>query len=680
MRRLIKHYRVFAVLALSLAAICLHGYPRVIAPPGKRRSAAMPLGDPKIRVVRMAGDNNFPPFEFVSPSGEYKGFNVDIMRAVALELGLDLELIPMPWATVKDALDSGAVDAVQGMKYSAERDRYFDFTRPYFRSTQAIFVRSDNVSISGLDSLTGCSVAVQEGDYGHEVVRGIPGAEPVVFENQESALDALISKSVDAFVGNRYVGHYFAQKKRKTADLKIVGSPIDPTDYAVAVREGNRELVDLLNKGLEAIKKDRTYDKIYEKWFGEEIQPPAAMLKRSFIFLQIVLVAAAAIGLFVLRWNTVLRREVAARTVALARSDALKDQILNSSSAGIVAISSGGRVITANARALELMGANRDRVEGRQWEDSPVADLFDRELVRRGITGAASARNAETRVTRDGKEMVLGYHIDPLHGMDGRERAPRRVRGSAPREGGLRVGVLLTFDDVTENRNLQEALARRDRMEALGKLVAGMAHEIRNPFTSIKAFLEILPQKYDNPSYRAEVLRHVPAEIDRLDGIISEILEYSRPRPPLEESLDVPSLIGDTLALFGPRLNRAGISVETGIAPSLRVRADKGQMKQILINMILNAVEALEGGGSLRILAREENGMAFIRVIDDGPGISEGDLPHVFDPFFTTKEKGSGLGLWIAYELTRENGGDIKIRSVEGLGTEVSLTLRLAGG
>lgn len=641
------------------------------------QASAIPLVDPNTRVVRMAGDNNFPPFEFVSPSGEYKGFNVDIMRAVALELGLDLELIPMPWATVRDALESGTVDAIQGMKYSPDRDKHFDFTKPYFTSAQAIFVRSGNVSISGLDGLAGCKVAVQEGDYGHEVVRGIQAVEPVVFENQESALDALLAETVDAFVGNRYVGHYFAQRKRRTAELKIVGSPIDPTDYAVAVREGNRELVDLLNKGLEAIRKDGTYDKIYEKWFGEEIQPPAAMLKRTLAFLQVVLVAGAVAGLLVVRWNTALRREVAARTVALARSDALKERILDSSSAGIIAVSGAGDVIAANARAVELMGTARERVEGRHWRDTQIATMFDREAVADAFTNGTALHHLETRVTRNGREMVLDYHVGPLYGVEGQHAgvSPTQTRGTpSPYRG----GGLLTFDDVTENRRLQDALARHDRMEALGKLVAGMAHEIRNPLTSIKAFLEVLPLKFGNPAYHAEVVKHVPAEIDRLDGIISEILEYSRPRPPVAESLEVEAIVRDTLALFRPRFEKAGISVETGISPGLRIRADKGQMKQILINMVLNAVEALEDGGTLSVLAVEEDGKALIRLIDDGPGIPQRDLPHVFDPFFTTKDKGSGLGLWIAYELTRQNGGDIEIRSVEGQGTEVRLRLRLA--
>ena len=621
---------------------------------------AIPLREVRARVVRMAGDNNFPPFEFVSPSGEYKGFNVDIMRAVALELGLDLELVPMPWSRVRDALESGAVDAIQGMKYSPERDRYLDFTAPYFRSAQVIFVRADNISVSGLESLSGLRVAVQEGDYGHEVVRRIPGAQAVVFENQESALEALLSGSVDAFVGNRFAGQYVAQRKRRTADLKIVGNPIDPADYAVAVAEGNRELAALLNKGIEAIKKNGTYDKIYAKWFGEELQPPAAFLKRTLLILEAVLLVAAGVGLAVVKWNASLRREVAARTAALARSDALKDQILNSSFEGIVAISEDGRVLAANSRALEIMGSDAMSVMGRHWKETPLGEMFENGLLDETLMRGSSRRNLETRWKKSGEELVLGYNIGPLYGGDDHHG-----------------GVLLAFDDITEDKRLEEALARRDRMEALGELISGIAHEIRNPLTSIRAFLGALPVKYDNPEYRAEVLKHVPAEIDRLNRIITDLLEYSRPRRPVLEEVDIREVVEDILVLFKSRMEEAGISVGLeGAGP--KVRADKGQLKQILINLLLNAVEAMERGGALSILFAVEGGKGVVRIVDQGPGIPEKDLARVFDPFFTTKEKGSGLGLWIAYELTRQNGGEIELRSIEGVGTEVILRFDLA--
>ncbi|NPV70139.1 MAG: transporter substrate-binding domain-containing protein [Firmicutes bacterium] len=655
-----------------LATFWLNAVAFVAAAPGQYDSPGGPgtgtggvvgvrLVETRTRVVRMAGDNNFPPFEFVSASGEYKGFNVDIMRAIALELGLDLELVPMPWASARDALELGFVDAIQGMKYSRERDQVLDFSVPYFRSAQGIFVKSDNLSVSGLESLAGLKVAVQEGDYGHEIVKKIHGVETVVFENQESAMDALLSGAVDAFVGNRFAGQYVAQRRRRTAELKIAGNPIDPADYCVAVKEGNRELASLLNAGLDTIKKKGTYEKIYAKWFGEEIQPPAAGLKRTLAILQGVLAVALVIGLAVVRWNRTLRKEVAVRTAALARSDALKDRILNSSFAGIAAISEDGRVLATNNRALELMGVERAEIQGKPWTDTYLRHMFDGDLIADVLSLGSTYRNLETRLKRNGSEVVLGYNAGPLYAA-----------------GGNHGGALVSFDDITENKQLQATLARRDKMEALGELVSGIAHEIRNPLTAIKAFLEMLPAKYDNESYRAEVTRHVPAEIDRLNRIISDLLEYSRPRRPVEEDVEVRQIIDDILVLFKSRTDGAGVLVSVDVQPTLRVRADKGQLKQIMINLMLNAVEATEGGGRVAVSGAAVDNRGVIAVEDNGPGISEKDLGRVFDPFFTTKEKGSGLGLWIAYELTKENGGDIELRSAEGAGTTVTVRLRLA--
>ncbi|MEW6229685.1 MAG: transporter substrate-binding domain-containing protein, partial [Bacillota bacterium] len=169
-------------------------------------------------VVRIAGDNCFPPYEFLSETGIFRGFNVDLMHAVAIELGLNIELVPMPWSQVRAALEQGKVDAIQGMKYSLERDRIYDFSMPYLTSSQSIFVRRDCVDISELADLKGRRVAVQRGDISHESLSRVKFADPVVFENQEAALEALLAGAVDAFLGNRLAGMYMTQRKMRTSD------------------------------------------------------------------------------------------------------------------------------------------------------------------------------------------------------------------------------------------------------------------------------------------------------------------------------------------------------------------------------------------------------------------------------------------------------------------------------
>ncbi len=187
------------------------------------------------KVIKVAGDNNFPPFEYLSSTGVYTGFNVDVIQAVSLETGLNIEYYPMPWSDALQALREGRVDMVQGMKYSLARSEVYAFTEPYFTSSQGIFVLKDNVSIHTISDLEQRSLVVQKGDIAYDVVGYLNRAKIIQAENQEQAMQLLLDGTVDAFLGNRMTGQYILQKMNRYDEVKIVGTPIEPTDYAMVV-------------------------------------------------------------------------------------------------------------------------------------------------------------------------------------------------------------------------------------------------------------------------------------------------------------------------------------------------------------------------------------------------------------------------------------------------------------
>ena len=210
-------------------------------------------------------------------------------------------------------------------------------------------------------------------------------------------------------------------------------------------------------------------------------------------------------------------------------------------------------------------------------------------------------------------------------------------------------------------------------MVALGNLVACVAHEIRNPLTAIKTFTELIPLKFDNPDFREKISIYVPREIERLNNIINDLLNYSHPRKSCGEIIYVKELVESTLVLFSERIKNKMIALDIAVEDDIIIFVDKQQMKQVVINIILNAIEAIENreDACLHIASYKEKNDVVLVVADNGVGIAATDVNRVFEPFFTTKNNGTGLGLFVSYQLVKENDGDIIIDSGEKCGTKV---------
>lgn len=233
------------------------------------------------------------------------------------------------------------------------------------------------------------------------------------------------------------------------------------------------------------------------------------------------------------------------------------------------------------------------------------------------------------------------------------------------------------IDDMSEeNKLMQNELLKQDQMKAVATLAAGMAHEIKNPLTSIKTFTEYLPQKYDDPVFRDKFHRIVVDEVDRVNNIVKQMLDFSRPVDPVLQKIFLKDVIEETLALLQNNLISHKIEVTKNYISNDIVFGDKNQLKQVFLNILLNSIQAMPVGGKLTVATFQKNDRIEIQITDSGPGIDEKDINKIFDPFFTTKENGTGLGLSIAHGIIQKHGGKIKIKSEAGQGTTVSVTLK----
>ena len=226
----------------------------------------------------------------------------------------------------------------------------------------------------------------------------------------------------------------------------------------------------------------------------------------------------------------------------------------------------------------------------------------------------------------------------------------------------------------------QDQLLQSERLATIGKFASDMAHEIKNPLQAILTFFEYLPKKYDDPDFRERFSKIAKEEAQRISDLVKELATYANPRPPQFAPVEISQVLDSVLALLENDLHKHRVTLQKGYSHSpMRIEADLDQMKQVFLNLILNAVEAmspLEGKENLLEIVAYPNGKVLVvKLRDTGCGIEPGRIPVIFAPFFTTKERGSGLGLSIVQNVLRAHHATIEVESQVGQGTTVTLTI-----
>ena len=370
--------------------------------------------------------------------------------------------------------------------------------------------------------------------------------------------------------------------------------------------------------------------------------------------------------------NEELRR----RFVELEDVKRYTENILASLTNGIVTVDLDGRVVTLNPAAEMLTGFFAGEVTARYctelFAQTPeIGEMLMETLASRApIVGVAL-----TLKRRSGAALPIEVSTAPLKGGEGKD-----------------LGVVAILRDVTLVRELEGRLRRSDRLAALGSLAAGLAHEVKNPLTSVLTFSRHVARRFDDPHFRDRFQRVVPRELERINGIVERLLELARPAPASFSRTRLAPLVDRAVELFANEIESQRVQVTRDYARDLPpVAVDEESLYRAIINVIGNALEAMEGGGRLRLrLAWAASHESFrppratlmsrqvvIEVSDTGPGIRPDDADRLFNPFFTTKERGTGLGLAVTHKIVEDHGGVIDFQSVAGVGTTFRIVLPL---
>jgi two-component system sensor histidine kinase PilS (NtrC family) len=318
---------------------------------------------------------------------------------------------------------------------------------------------------------------------------------------------------------------------------------------------------------------------------------------------------------------------------------------------GILTVDESGCITYLNPAAEVLTGRSNATARG-QPLSSVVPELAE------AVANHEGRGRDEVRVrTAEGKSRILGFAIAPLAG---------------------KLGQVVLFQDLTELRQMEDAMRRSQRLTVVGGLAAGLAHEIRNPLASMCGSIEILGGSPRLDSQERKLMHVVLSEAERLEALVRDFLAFARPPPPTLRPIDGGREVAETVELFRAQAAGRGIELEAEAEAAVLVRADARQFRQVLWNLLGNAADATAAGGHVRVRLSRQGRQALLEVTDSGEGISEDDLERIFDPFFTTKERGTGLGLAIVHRIVEAHGGELSVRSEPGRGSTFTVALPLA--
>ncbi len=651
--------------------------------------------EPPSQKIIVGGDNNYPPYEFMNEYGNPTGFNIELLEAIARVEGLSLDIQLGPWNDVRQKLENREIDMLSGMYYSQERDLHADFSKPHSWNIPGIFIRRGS-DLHSMEELDGHQILVQQGDIMHDYLRAQPGVTIVPAADPIEALKILSSGQYDAALLSSEAQGYYAIQHYKLTNLTSLTLTSVPQSYCFAVQEGNTELLQKLNEGLEIVKKNGEYEEIYNRWLGIERPRDLNHLIQDYLWLAIIIIIVLSGGLL---WNWRLQKRFRRQTRELHQTEALQrrrneelallNRVISTASSTLVSEKVLQVLCDELALALHLprVTAALIRPEKRCAMivaehcapgypssrnlaiplDSPATALlirYKQPLLIANPQNDPRLQNLYEEIRRLGictmllmPLVVRGRTIGTL-GLD--SSTPRlyneddmNLLRSATAAAGQALEAAQLYQELQKRAEvleitisqrtaeLREALEQAQAADrAKSEFVSNVNHELRTPLTSIKLYLNLLekapPHKYH------QYLTSIQREADRLQNLIENLLQISRVDlgqiKPQFQNLEVPhlleTLVADRHALVSSRGLNLSLETRENLPP---VQADPKLLEQVVTNLLTNALNYTPGGGQIWLQAnkieREGHAWITIAVKDTGMGISLEEQSRLFQRF-----------------------------------------------
>ncbi len=625
--------------------------------------------------IRVGGDNAYPPFEFMNENGEPDGFNIDVVQAIARVMDLPIDIELTVWNDARNSLLNGNIDVVAGMYKTETRDLDFDFTTPHFITSYSIFVRT-NSSIEGIEDISDKIILVQEGDLAHDLVLEQQiGSRTILTADYYEALHKLAQHEGDCVLMPRIQGLLIIKENHKELkDVHAVGNPLFQREYCLAVREGNTALLALLDEGLSIIKNSGEFSQIYNRWFGNTMKPPM-----TYTDLLPYLGPSILILIMVILWGFELRRQVKVKTRSLRQSENNLANIIDHIPLLICVKDSGGAFLLVNQAASDFFQLPKDLLIGKTIEDLTIPDITRKKLI-----SLDSDKMSPEHINRYTNVLL----IDPA----GKEHFFIVIKVNYTMIDIDKPAMLYILQETTEQRILEDRLRQSQKMEAIGRLAGGVAHDFNNQLTGIMGYAELLIQESDR-LIQQKYINLILTAARHSAALTRQLLTFARKGRYNPKIIDFHDLIQEVSALIRHAVDKR-IYVKTILESSSPYTVgDKDLLESMLFNICLNARDAMPIGGVLSIRTSDtyldetfcasstfdisEGTYVRIDISDTGTGITLEHQKKIFEPFFTTKPqgKGTGMGLAAVYGTVKRHKGVITMKSTVGKGTTFSIYL-----
>lgn len=630
-------------------------------------------------ILNVGVDPSLPPFQF-EEHGELMGFNIDILNHIVAKNHIQINYILLNKELSIESLLDGRVDLVLGLRYDPSLTDKIYYTESVVQSVVCMLARTeDSKEIQSHLNSSYYIASVENDSVELNFLENVRLVNFNVAFNQEDAFELLLMDRADFLLGVKDTAEYLLDKYELTKEYTIIDSYTTPIEYSIAVKGENRNLYNLLDKGISQLKLSGEYENLYLKWVDNGEANIARRLK-SIIRISFI---GLIVGLFILFmgivWNMQLKQQVKLKTLELSKSNLdleaqiietrnnneLKDLICESSPRGIAIFDVAGVISIFNSTALAMA----------ELKEPPIGEsIFNIEPMNLMLKGSMDMVVRESKgyicdqfkYIRGKKEFIYRYVMYPLNDYE------KKLRG-----------VIITIEDITQECKLKEQIMERDKNRALTQIISGISHEIRNPLTTIKTFIELLPKKIDNQKFKEEIALVVPEEIERVNSLIESLIDYAKPKSQNKTGFQLDEIASACLTLFKPVLEQNNIDHENHIQGSMYVYGDKSQIKQGIINFILNAIDAIKERaetihdssyqGRIIIDGFPEGNCVKLFIRDNGIGMDKEELERAYEIFYTTKEKGTGLGLPLSIQMLEMNNCRVYIESRKHEYTEITL-------
>lgn len=600
---------------------------------------------------------NFPPFSFVDESSRTRGFALDLARMLAGMMDMSLKLHAMGQEDPGDALRNGEVDLIALVAAPADMKdvQLIDTGIPIEKK---FFVNNACVTVTCANDLPGHRLVVDKDTFVEELVQNPSSVEVIRADSHAEALQKLQDGKADVYFSPCSRTSLYLIQKMRLNKIREVGLPVRSTNLMLAVRKGSSEILSNVSMNFGKIIENGHLEILRSKWLGKDpiISAWHAYLRYIVWALGICLTALLAFGV----WNRMLHNRVQRVTNDLHQSEKKYRDLIESSPEMIHLITPDGSIRLTNRIAHQRL--NSSEIAGSKIYDYIAPEY--RESARVFLFTVFQAGFGKMEMIFEGKaanpinvEMIA----TTVHGVGGTAMACCFSR------------------DITERKHLEDELIKAERLAIMGRMAAGIAHEINNPLGIIMANSEeLLNETSGLQLNERQSLETIARNAERAGDILHNLLSFTKPGPLESAVIYVEDVIDESLLFLQQKLKEKKIAVKKEfVGEDLSIFANYSQIQQVMINLILNAIQAVRVGGgvTVRLIRDSAEGAVRLEVEDNGVGIPDGDIPRIFDPFFTSHKQGFGLGLFISKTIVERHNGVFEVKSRTGQGTTMSVLL-----